>query len=108
MRTVKNLQKARAKLADNRASLASKIIRWFSRKSLRWLERQIGNEFDRELSLKIDKVITRIEYLEQENEISEKVFWLARAWESVKKSCNSTRWRLQPRRFKRVGKCSHS
>ena len=55
MNTVKILQKARAKLAENRASLASKIIRWFSRKSLRWLERQIGQVFDRKLSLKIDK-----------------------------------------------------
>jgi hypothetical protein len=53
---------------------------------LRWLERQIGKEFDRDLSLKIDKFHAQLDNQDNEYKTSKIIFWLALAWELVKKA----------------------
>ena len=43
-----------------------KLKRFFIRQRLRWLERQMGDDFDRAVSLKLDKVILELD-CEQED-----------------------------------------
>ena len=46
----------------------------------------MGDEFDRGLSLKVDRLREQLDNQDNEQEISQVIFWLARAWELVKKS----------------------
>ena len=66
--------------------LMKKLKKIFLQLRLRWLERKIGSEFDRERSLEIDRLHVQFESLEDERRTSKLIFWLALAWELVKKA----------------------
>ena len=63
-----------------------RLKKLFLRMRLRWLERQIGEEFDSGLSLKIDRLHALLNNQDNEYKTYQVIFWLARAWELVKKS----------------------
>ena len=66
--------------------LANKCIKFLLLMRLSWLERQIGEEFDSGLSLKIDRLHALLNNQDNEYKTYQVIFWLARAWELVKKA----------------------